>query len=84
MKENVLKTATIASERVLDSLNASKEKVADAIEDGRKLVKRARRSAEDVLDDAKHNIRRFPFRSVGIAFGAGLLFGALVSRNGRS
>jgi len=84
MKENVLRTATIASERVAQGFTASKEAVAEALEDGRKLVKRTRRSAEDLLDEASHNIRRFPIRSVVIALGAGIVIGAVVSRNGRS
>ncbi|HYL76101.1 MAG TPA: hypothetical protein VEU96_17960 [Bryobacteraceae bacterium] len=83
MKENVLRTATIAGERVVQGFNASKEAVVDALEDGKKLVKRTQRTAEDLLDDASHNIRRFPFSSVAIAFGAGTMVGILVARNGR-
>jgi hypothetical protein len=40
MKENVLRTATIAGERVAQGFTASKEAVVDAFEDGKKLVKR--------------------------------------------
>jgi len=84
MKENVLRTATIASERVAQGFTASKEAVAEALKDGRKLMKRTRRTTEDFLDEASHNIRRFPIRSVVIALGAGIMIGAVLSRNGRS
>lgn len=84
MKENVLRTATMAGERVAQGFTASKEAVTEALQDGRKLVKRTRRNAEHLLDEASHNIRRFPIRSVVIAFGAGIVIGAVASRNGRS
>lgn len=83
MKENVLRTATIAGERVVQGFTASKEAVVDALEDGKKLVKRTQRTAEDLLDEASHNIRRFPFASVAIAFGAGTIVGLLIARQGR-
>jgi ElaB/YqjD/DUF883 family membrane-anchored ribosome-binding protein len=38
---------------------------------------------EDLLGDAQHNIKRFPFRSVAVAFGAGAVIGLLISRSGR-
>jgi hypothetical protein len=36
------------------------------------------------MDEASHNIKRFPIGSVVMAFSIGALFGVLISRNGRS
>lgn len=83
MKENVLRTATIAGERVVQGFTASKEAVVDALEDGKRLAKRTQRTAEDLLDDASRSIKRFPIGSVAIAFGAGTMLGMLIARNGR-
>ena len=83
MKENVLRTATIAGDRVMQGFTASKDAVVDALEDGRKLVKRTQRTAEELLDEASHNIRRSPIGSVAIAFGVGLMAGFLISRTAR-
>jgi ElaB/YqjD/DUF883 family membrane-anchored ribosome-binding protein len=83
MKENVMRKATIAGERVAQGFTASKEAVVGAFEDGRKLVKRTRRTAEDLLDEASHNIRRTPIGSVAIAFGVGTMVGFLIARTAR-
>ena len=59
-----------------------KERAAVAIEDGmvdaRRMVKRGRYAAEDLVDDTAHLIKKDPWASVGITFGAGLGLGVLV------
>ncbi len=83
MKQNVLKDAARTGERVLEGFTASKEAVSDAWDDTWQFVDRTRRTVRDLLGDAKYNIKRFPFRSVALAFGAGAVIGILISRNGR-
>jgi ElaB/YqjD/DUF883 family membrane-anchored ribosome-binding protein len=84
MKSNVLKDAAKTSERVVERFAASKEAVSDAWDDTRHFVTRTRRTMRDLLGDAKYNIKRFPLRSVALAFGAGAVVGILISRNGKS
>ena len=87
MNENALKTATIAGERVIHGFTASKQAVAEALHDGqatvKHFIKRTRRTTEDLLDEAAHNIKRYPVGSVAIAFGVGTMVGVLVSRMAR-
>ena len=83
MRENVLKDVAKTGERVLEQFEASKEAVADVWDGTKQFVKRANRTLEDLASDAKHNIKRFPIRSVALAFGAGAVVGVLISRNGR-
>jgi ElaB/YqjD/DUF883 family membrane-anchored ribosome-binding protein len=83
MKQSVLKDAVKTGERIAERVTASKDAVSDAWDDTRHFVTRARRSVRDLLGDAKFNIKRFPFRSVGLAFGAGAIVGVLISRNGK-
>jgi ElaB/YqjD/DUF883 family membrane-anchored ribosome-binding protein len=79
--KDVLKEAARTGERVAERITASKEAVADAFEDTRHFVIQTRRTVRDLLGDAKYNIKRFPFRSVGLAFGAGAVIGVLISRS---
>jgi len=44
----------------------------------RRLAKRGRRKADDLLDDAVHRIKRDPVRTVGLVFAVGLGLGALI------
>jgi ElaB/YqjD/DUF883 family membrane-anchored ribosome-binding protein len=83
MKDSLLKDAAKTGERVVERFAASKEAVADAWDDTKVFVKRTRRTADDLLRDAKYNIKRFPLRSVAVAFSAGALVGVLIARNGR-
>ncbi len=59
-----------------------KEKVTHAIEDGmvdaRRMVKRGRYAAEDLVEDTAHRIKKDPWASVGITFGVGVVFGATI------
>jgi ElaB/YqjD/DUF883 family membrane-anchored ribosome-binding protein len=83
MKSNVLRDAAKTGERVVERFTASKEAVSDAWDDTRQFATRTRRTVRDLLGDAKYNIKRFPFRSVALAFSAGAVIGILISRTGR-
>ncbi len=41
-------------------------------------VKRARRAAEDAIEDSRYGIKQYPFASVGVALAGGLLAGVLI------
>jgi hypothetical protein len=60
----------------------------DAVEDGVHAAKRAithgMHDLEDLRDSATYRIKRAPLMAVGLAFGAGLLFGTVCGRIGRS
>jgi ElaB/YqjD/DUF883 family membrane-anchored ribosome-binding protein len=83
MKQSVLKDAVKTGERVVERFAASKDAVSDILDDTRHFVTRTRRTLRDLIGDAKYNIKRFPLRSIGLAFGAGAIVGVLISRNGR-
>jgi ElaB/YqjD/DUF883 family membrane-anchored ribosome-binding protein len=83
MKDTLLRDAAKTGERVVERFAASKEAVADAWDDTKHFVKHTRHTVDDLLHDAKYNIKRFPLRSVAVAFGAGALLGVLIARNGR-
>jgi hypothetical protein len=50
----------------------------------RRAVRRGRLAAEDLIDEAAHNIKQRPLQTValtfGLAFGTGVLFGWIASR----
>jgi ElaB/YqjD/DUF883 family membrane-anchored ribosome-binding protein len=81
MQQRILKDAVKTGERVVEQFAASKEAVTGAWDDTKHFVKRTNRSLQDLLGDAKYNIKRAPLRSVGIAFGAGAVVGVLISRS---
>lgn len=87
MKDNVFTNAAGAGDRVVRSFAASKAAVSEALEDGResveRLLKRTRNSMDDLLEDASHGIKRFPLRSVAVAFGVGAVVGLVVGRSAR-
>jgi ElaB/YqjD/DUF883 family membrane-anchored ribosome-binding protein len=66
--------------------------VADVVEDGidaaKRALKQGRRAAEDLVDDAEHQVKRHPLGTLGAFFGLGLGLGAvigiLLTRNGHS
>ena len=67
-----------------------KSLAADAVEDGVHAAKRARISLArrveeltDLKDEAVHQVKRQPLRSVGIALGAGLVVGVAIGWIGR-
>lgn len=88
MRDNALKNTINSGAKVVESIAASKDVVSDALQEGKDTVTRflkdTRHTAEDLLDEATHNIKRFPVGSVVMAFSVGALFGVLISRNGRS
>ena len=88
MRANALKNTINSGAKVVESIAASKEVVSDALQEGKdtvtRLLKDTRHSAEDLLDEATHNIKRFPLGSVLMAFSVGAVFGILISRNGRN
>ena len=56
----------------------------DGQESAVRMWKQARENGEDLLYQINRHVRRHPWRAVAVALGAGLLLGALVSRNGRA
>ena len=88
MRNNALRDTMNSGAKVVQGIAASKDVVSDAIEEGKdtvtKFLKETRHAAEDWVDEATHNIKRFPIGSVVMAFTVGALFGVLLSRNGRS
>ena len=75
------KPATV--DDVLREVSRIKSIVTDAVDDGVKsavkAIKTGRNAAEDVLDDAKHAVKRRPFEAVGIVFAVGVLTGSLLT-----
>ena len=59
----------------------------DALTDAKRMAKKGRYAAEDLIDDAEYKIKKAPFRSVSLTFaagmGVGLFAGLFVSRLAR-
>lgn len=87
MKANALKNTINSGAKVVESIAASKDVVSDALQEGKDTVsqflKDTRHAAEDLLDEATHNIKRFPIGSVLMAFSVGAMFGLLIARTNR-
>ena len=49
----------------------------DTLVDARRMAKKGRHAAEDLVDDTAYRIKKQPLRSVGITFGVGLGLGML-------
>ena len=58
--------------------NAVVHAIEDGIEDARRIAKRGRTIAEDVIDDAETSVRHHPLTSVGVATLGAFTIGALV------
>ena len=88
MRDNALRNTINSGAKVVQGIAASKEAVSEVFEEGKdtvnKFLKETRHAAEDWMDEATHNIKRFPIGSVVMAFSVGALFGVLLSRNGRN
>ena len=56
----------------------------DAVSGAKRMVKKGRYAAEDLIDDAEHKIKKAPFGSVAVTFavgvGLGLAAGVLITR----
>lgn len=83
-KGKVLEKAVHAGERVMHiGAEAARLKarasgaVEDAVIEARRLAKRSRYAAEDLVDNTTYRIKRDPLRSVAITFSIGLGVGAL-------
>jgi len=66
---------------VIDQVSKMKSVITDAVEDGFRTAmnatKQGRRTAEDAVDDARHAVKKNPLEAVAIAFGAGMVTGAI-------
>jgi len=51
--------------------------VEDAVTEAKRLAKRSRYAAEDLMEDAAHRVKHNPLGSVGLGFAIGLGMGAL-------
>lgn len=47
----------------------------DAVTGAKRMAKKGRYAAEDLIDDTEYRIKQAPFRSVGMTFAAGLGLG---------
>ena len=94
-KSGLLGKAVHVGERVVQAgVEASRLKarashaVEDAMTEARRVAKRGRYTAEDLVDDTAYRIKREPLRSVAISFaiglGVGVLAGWLAGRNAAS
>jgi len=77
-------TATLGIRDKLNKHDAASEtcKLSDNLEDAkieaRRLAKRARYAADDLVRDVEHGIRHNPWPSLAMAFGAGALIGMVL------
>jgi ElaB/YqjD/DUF883 family membrane-anchored ribosome-binding protein len=56
---------------------AASRSVEDAVTEAKRLAKRSRYAAEDLMEDAAHRVKRDPLRSVALGFAIGLGMGVL-------
>ena len=89
MKENILERTEGEIEILRREAARVKARAVNAFDDAvvkaRRGVKRSYQTAEDLVDEAERRVRRHPFASLALSFGAGALGAWLVSRkfNGR-
>jgi len=66
---------------------AASHAVEDAVIEAKRLAKRSRYAAQDLMEDASYRVKRDPLRSVGLGLAIGLGMGALAvwtaTRNAR-
>ena len=93
-KSSLLGKVRHVGERLMEvggEVSRLKTEASQAVEDGvvaaRRLARRSRYAAEDLIDDAAHRVKRDPLRSVAIGLAIGLGVGALAvwlaTRNAR-
>ncbi len=72
-------TATTSLTAAKEALEPLSEKVQEKMQEGVVVSKRALRSirakADDLLDDATHEVKHHPWQAVGISLGLGVLLG---------
>lgn len=85
MKENVLRGSKFVEEQVSNlGREASRlrgvvnEAVDESLVNARRAARRGYNSAEDLLEETAHEIKRHPFRSVACALAMGALAGWLL------
>ncbi|HSE36768.1 MAG TPA: hypothetical protein VLG74_05640 [Blastocatellia bacterium] len=85
MKENVLRGSQFVEEQFSNLgreasrlRGAVSEAVDESLVNARRAARRGYNSAEDLIDDAAHQIKRHPFRSVVCALAMGALVGWLL------
>ena len=70
-------------DEVMREVSRLKSVVTDAVDDGFKTavkaIKQGRNTAEDVLDETRHRVKKNPFEALGIVFAVGVLTGAVLT-----
>lgn len=60
----------------------------DAVDNAKRMARRGKHAAEDLIDDTEYRIKKEPFRAVGVVFGVGmglgLMTGWMIARLTRS
>jgi ElaB/YqjD/DUF883 family membrane-anchored ribosome-binding protein len=84
-KKGILKKAFGAAEQMAYAgyeVERLRAKASHAFEDGlmdaKRMVKRGRYAAEDLLEETAHRIKKEPLQSVAVTFGAGVGLGIFV------
>ena len=84
MRENILERTEGEIELLRREAGRVKARAVDAFDDAvakaRRGVRRGYQTAEDFVDEAELRVRRHPFASLALSFGAGALGAWLVSR----
>lgn len=80
MLAKVLEAPEYAEDLIREASRMS-GKVTDAVKDRVRManqqIRRGREAAEEMLDQAKHTVKRRPFTSVAVVFAVGFLSGGL-------
>lgn len=63
-----------------DKANQVRERLTDSLETAQRTCHRLEEKAVEGAKAADRVVREHPYRSIGVAFGIGLLIGALVTR----
>jgi ElaB protein len=81
-EENLITEAKKKIAQTGRDLEELKERASHVIEDGivdaKRMIKKGRYVAEDLVDDTAHYIKHDPWRSVGVTFGVGMGLGVII------
>jgi ElaB/YqjD/DUF883 family membrane-anchored ribosome-binding protein len=66
--------ATFAVEKLKTRASHALE---DSVDEAKRMIKKGKYAAEDLMDDTAHRIKHEPFRAVGMSFGVGIGLGLL-------